>query len=254
MEAGENSDLFAPPEPDQGSTVRSVRLKALLALILLVPAPSIGVVLAMMLDATQGTLIGKGAYFLSKVWILALPVVWLLWVEKDRLSFSPPNKGGFGIAIGLGLLISAVIGLGFWFVGKDYIDPGMLRNAVTTNGIGQPVIYLLFTFGYLSLVNSLLEEFVWRWFVFRQCEKLVGGQAAVICSALFFTIHHVLALKAQMGWTPTILGSLGVFIGGAVWSWCYLRFRSVWPGYVSHLIVDMAVFGLGWYLIFVVAT
>lgn len=224
---------------------------ALLALLLLVPAPSIGVVLAMMIDSTQGTLIGKGAYTLSKIWILALPIIWLLWVEKGKLSWSPPKKGGFGIAIGLGLLISIVIALGFWFIGRRYIDPAMLKDAVTANGIGHPGVYIAFTFGYLALVNSLLEEYVWRWFVFRQCEKLVGGPAAVFCSALFFTLHHILALKAQMGWTPTILGSVGVFIGGAVWSWCYLRFRSVWPGYISHLLVDMTVFGIGWYLIFI---
>ncbi len=54
---------------------------AILALLLLVPAPSLGVALSMMIDGTQGTTLGKGAYFLSKVWILVLPIVWLIWVD-----------------------------------------------------------------------------------------------------------------------------------------------------------------------------
>ncbi|MCZ6837166.1 MAG: type II CAAX endopeptidase family protein [Planctomycetota bacterium] len=244
------SDLYAPPELDTPALEPVNRKLALFALLLLVPAPSLGVFLSMMFEPTQGTLIGKGAYFLSKAWILALPLVWLLWVEKGKISASPPKKGGFGVAIGLGLLIGVVIGLAWWFVGQQYIDTDMLKAAVTANGIGSPLVYLGFTFGYLTFINSLLEEYVWRWFVFRQCERLVGGPAAVVCSALFFTMHHVLALKAQMDWMPTILGSIGVFIGGAVWSWCYLKYRSVWPGYVSHLIVDAAIFGIGWYMIF----
>ena len=72
----------------------------------------------------------------------------------------------------------------------------------------------------------------------------VGG------SALAFTIHHVFALKAQFGWSVTLIASLGIFIGGGVWSWMYARYRSIWPGYVSHAIVDVAVFAIGWMLIF----
>ena len=104
---------------------------ALLALLLLVPAPSLGVALSMMIDGTQGTTLGKASYFLSKVWILVLPIVWLIWVDKVKLRPSPPwparfsvgacaryvgeiirypfgyspaLRGGFGIAAGLGLL------------------------------------------------------------------------------------------------------------------------------------------------------
>jgi hypothetical protein len=243
-------ELIAGPQAGAPAVSPRARRLALVALLLLVPAPSVGVALAMMLDSTQGTLVGQGAYVLSKVWILALPLLWLKLVERQPFSWSPARKGGFGTGIALGLAISAAIVLGYWLIGRHYIDAAMLRDAVNANGIGHPAVYIAFTFGYLSLVNALLEEYVWRWFVFRQCEKLVGGPAAVICSALFFTIHHVLALHAQMGWVPTVLGSAGVFIGGAVWSWCYLRFRSVWPGYVSHLIVDFAVFGVGWWIIF----
>ena len=45
-------------------------------------------------------------------------------------------------------------------------------------------------------------------------------------------------------------GTCGVFVGGAVWNWCYLRYRSIWPGYVSHAIVDAALLAIGWKLLF----
>ena len=43
---------------------------------------------------------------------------------------------------------------------------------------------------------------------------------------------------------------LGVMIGGLVWSWMYMRYRSIWPGWVSHAIVDVAVFGVGAWVLF----
>lgn len=237
-------------EPDPGQTAgRRGRLLALLALLLLVPAPTVGVMLSMVIESTQGTMLGKGAYFLSKGWVLALPLVWLLWVEKGRLSFSPLKKGGLGMGAALGLLVSAVVVGGYWLFGSQFVDGEIVRAAALANGIGEKHIYLPFVC-YLVFVNSLLEEYVWRWFVFRQSEKLVGGPAAVLCSAAFFSIHHLVALQAQMGWTPTLLGTAGVFIGGAMWSWLYLKFRSIWPGFVSHVIVDIAIFAIGWLLIF----
>jgi len=78
-----------------------------------------------------------------------------------------------------------------------------------------------------------MEEYVWRWFVFRKFEVLLGGQLAVPAAALAFTAHHVIVLAAQFDWADRPLGSCGVFIGGAAWSWLYLRYRSIWPGYVK---------------------
>jgi membrane protease YdiL (CAAX protease family) len=45
-----------------------------------------------------------------------------------------------------------------------------------------------------------------------------------------------------------------VFIGGVAWSWCFLRFRSILPGYLSHVIVDIAVLVVGWVLLFAPAS
>jgi membrane protease YdiL (CAAX protease family) len=103
---------------------------------------------------------------------------------------------------------------------------------------------------YLTLVNSLLEEYVWRWFVFRRCEELTSSRTAVVLSGFFFMIHHSIALAAQFRWGVTVGASLSVFLSGMIWSGCYLRYRSIWPGYVSHILADSAIFLVGWWLIF----
>jgi hypothetical protein len=62
--------------------------------------------------------------------------------------------------------------------------------------------------------------------------------------------HHIIALGAQFPPVVTLLGSVGVFFGGAICSWLFLRCRSVWRRYVSHVIADLPFFILSYHLIF----
>ena len=63
-------------------------------------------------------------------------------------------------------------------------------------------------------------------------------------------LFRSIALDFYFDWRVTLLGSSGVFIGGAIWSWIYLRWRNIYAAYVSHVFADLAVFGVGWYLVF----
>jgi uncharacterized protein len=48
----------------------------------------------------------------------------------------------------------------------------------------------------------------------------------------------------------TLLCCAGVFAGGVIWSALYLRYRSIWPGYLSHALADLAIFAIGASLLF----
>ena len=69
-------------------------------------------------------------------------------------------------------------------------------------------------------------------------------------TALFFTIHHTLALAAYVPLWQNALASLGVFAASVIWSWLYARYRSIWPCYVCHVLADVAVFAIGWDVLF----
>jgi uncharacterized protein len=220
--------------------------KALLALALIVPVPSLGVLWSFVI--VPG-LVGQIGYAVCKVWILILPVLWLKRVERAPFSLSPPRLGGFLPSAITGVVISLAIVLVYLWLGRRWIDPESFRSKALERGFGRPIPYLVLV-GYLTIFNALLEEYVWRWFVYRRCEELLPRWVAVAASAAFFTLHHVLALGLQFSWTVTALGSLGVFVGGCVWSGLYARYRSVWPAYVSHAIVDAAIFAIGYAILF----
>jgi hypothetical protein len=227
------------------STSRQRRL-ALTALALLVPVPTAG---ALMAFAIAPGPVGQGVYFAGKLWIAALPVAWLLLVDRGRLSLSPlpPDRRRSGVAtgVGLGLAVAAVI-LGVWeLFGRQLLDPEQLAETVEGAGLTSVTRYVAFAL-YLIFVNSLLEEVVWRWFTTTRCEVLVGPRAAVFLSAGLFTVHHVVAFSIQMSAPAAALSSLGVFLGACIWSWCYVRFRSIWPGWICHAFADLAGLWIGW--------
>lgn len=226
----------------------SLKRQALFALVLLVPVPSLGTAAAMFWWPELA--IGKVLFFAAKIWLVALPLVWRLMVDREPLSWSPARHGGFGVAVASGVLISLLIFLAYALASRSgALDASLLTDRAAKTGLNTLGVYLGGAIYWIT-VNSMLEEYVWRWFVFRKCEVLWGGKVGIVAAALAFTAHHVVALAGQFNWGLTLLASLGVFVGGATWNWLYLRYRSIWPGYVSHAIADVAIFIIGYRLIF----
>jgi len=220
----------------------------MLALLLLLPAPSLGTAASLIFWPEAP--LGKALFVITKLWVSLLPLAWLLLVDRQRPSWSPARKGGFGMAALSGLLIAAVI-LGIYHVALrlGFINPEAIASTAAQTGLNRIGFYIVGAVYWITL-NSLMEEYVWRWFTFRKFEAILPGRLAVVATGLGFTAHHVVALAAQFDWRITLLGSLGVFMGGLVWSWLYLRYRSVWPCYLSHAIVDAPIFWIGYDLIF----
>jgi hypothetical protein len=225
---------------------RELRRRAVAALLLLVPVPSVGTWAALV--AFEGP-VGQVVFALSKAWILALPLLWLLLVDRGRPRVPAPVARGMGAACASGLFIVAAILAGWWLAGRHWVDPAPVREQVIAVGLDSAWKYVAGA-AYWCTVNALLEEYVWRWFVPSRCEALMPRAAAIAASGLFFTLHHVIALRAYFDWRATALGSLGVFLGGATWSWLYLRYRNIWAAWVSHVFADVTVFALGWRIIF----
>ena len=222
------------------------RHRALIALLLLAPIPSLGVIMAMVVAPGP---VGKGLFTVAKLWLLAFPAAWYLLVEKGKPSWSPPHHGGLAVGAVSGIVVSAIIVAGAWVVGVQHMDLAPLRAEVREMGLNTAVPYLAGAAGW-TFVNSLMEEYVYRWFIFRQCETLMKGTAAVFASAAIFTAHHIIAVGQYLDPALAILASAGVFAGGLMWSWLYLRYRSIWPCWISHVLADIAVFGIGWYVLF----
>ena len=241
----------ADPAPGRAPS----RGTAALALLLTAPLPCVGTWLAMV--ALPESTVAKALFMGAKVWLLVAPLLWLRFVERRPIR--PVRWSNRGMIAGhvTGIVIFLGIVGAYLTLGRAWIDTSLMLGKIREIGIDRWWLYAGFAL-YACFVNSLLEEYFWRWFVFRRSEDvLAGGGAkpqatawAVVLAGLLFTAHHVIALSVYFDWRITALASMGVFIGGVTWSTLYLRTGNIYAGWVSHVWADLAIFGIGAWLIF----
>jgi uncharacterized protein len=220
---------------------------AVTALLLCIPVPAIGVLFGMYLFPDTQT--GKTVFLICKIWFFLFPAVWYLFIEKKQFSLSLQRKAGWRTGIISGLCISIVITFTYFMYGNSLVDTASFKHSINKVGLNVPHIYILCALYWIT-INSVLEEYAWRWFVTQKCTQFSMPYIAILLSATFFTLHHILALNIFLPPLAVIICSTGIFIGGLIWSMMYTRYHSIWPGYISHAIVDVAVFGIGAYILF----
>jgi membrane protease YdiL (CAAX protease family) len=224
----------------------SPRLAAAIALLLVVGAANLGIV-ARLYGQQSG---GQALFVATRVWILVLPLFWTWRVDRQSLSPTWPTRQEWRVGGWLGLAMFGMIYIAYAWLGQQWIDVDVARSRAATMGLLNPWLFAAFAV-YFTFVNALVEEYIWRWFVYRKCEVLVSGGWAIALAALCFTLHHVISLFGFTGnWGITVLGSIGVFVAGAIWSGCYLRYQSLWICYISHAWADLAIAIVAWQILF----
>lgn len=126
-----------------------------------------------------------------------------------------------------------------------------IASRISAMGAASPARYLLMTL-FISVAHSFLEEYYWRWFVFGRLRVRWGAPAAGAASSIAFAGHHVIVLHAFIGpgryWWMTLVLSAAVAAGGALWAWLYERSGSLVSPWISHTLVDLGIFAIGYHL------
>ena len=231
---------------DQLTTLDTKR-KAIVALCLILPAPLLGITASLNPPSIGDIQIGKAIWLLMKVWLIAMPVLWLLYVDKGKLSWSATTSKGVIAGLLWSIPVSIAI-LGIYWIAKDALIDPEAKQKIDDLGITSPAQFLLFAI-VMSLGNSLMEEYVWRWFVFSKFKLLVGVYPAILLSAVFFTLHHVVILWNFGSLQLVVVGALGLCVGGVIWGWLYQKYNSIWPGWICHVAADTVIMWITWTII-----
>ena len=217
------------------------RRRAWIAILLIAPIPTFNLLFS---QFTSDGSLSQAVFLLSKILLLAIPLWWYLKLEGNPISWSRPTQGGWGVAAALGLGMGGVILAAWFIIGVRVIDVEAIRTTWGVFGMTDWRI-LLAACLYWIFLNSVLEEFVFRWFITTRAETVFGDSGVVkpiLLSATVFTIHHIIVLAFSVVWWVVVLGTTAIFVSGLLFSWLYLRYRSVWVVWLCHAIADIGLF------------
>jgi membrane protease YdiL (CAAX protease family) len=197
----------------------------------------------------------QAAYAGGKVVQFSFPVVFLAWIDRRLPWPSRPHYRGLALGLGFGLLVAGVM-LAVYFGalrGSPVLakTPASVRHKLEEVHMATPARYAVLAL-FVVVAHSLLEEYYWRWFVFGQLRRLLSLAAAVLLSSLAFMAHHVVVLYVYLPGRFLSLGvpfSLAIAVGGAAWALLYDRSGSIYSPWLSHLLIDAAIFVIGWDLL-----
>ena len=243
----------ASPEASRPDLVPGTANLAALAFGLAFPALLTAVYFVGLADAPRS--LQQGVYLTGKALQFGLPAAWYLRRRSGLRGFGKPSALGalVGIAFGLAVFIAALAlyhGVLVPLAVFEGVPAEAVRAKVAGFGVTGPWRFLALGIFY-SLLHSAAEELYWRGFVFGELRRACRFTCAVLVSSFAFAAHHVILLAVFFGWgSPMTWGlALAVAGGGAFWAVLYQRSGSLVGPWLGHLLVDAAIFAVGWDLV-----
>jgi ABC-2 type transport system permease protein/sodium transport system permease protein len=236
------SDLFRrPSQPRPAPSVAG----ALLCLALLFPATFVAInLLARLGGSIEEELAWKGLANVLLFGGLPLLFVWLGRIQAlsayrlDRLGLA---FWGAALLLGVSLWpIADLIQRALRQLGLG-LDTALLAGASERFQRWREVSPVLIVVGF-AIVPAVLEELFFRGFLFGALLRASGPRAAIIGSALFFGVFHLVdqgLIVVERGLTSTLLG--------LILAWLCWRSGSVIPGMILHAVHNSCLVLLAYY-------
>jgi len=167
--------------------------------------------------------------------LFCAPVLVLIWYRAGRsrgamraLGFAEPvglqpalyGLAGYAVLLALAAILSVAVGL----TGQGQFPvaaQSVIELVQKAHGAPQIAVYLVL----LCVIAPVVEETVFRGFVYAGLRRRFGALLAIPLSALLFGLAH---LSLAIG------GMLAVSVIGALLAYLYERSRTLWPSIIAH--------------------
>ncbi len=157
------------------------------------------------------------------------------------------KKGQLLPALLPGIALYALL-VGGYFLLRPLVDFSRIAGQLSaTAGVTRE--NFLFVSLYISFVNSLLEEFFFRGFVYRGLAGTVHPAVAYGVSAVSFSLYHT-AMMA--GWFPLplfLLALVGLAAGGVLFILLNRQQKNLYPSWLVHMFANFGINTIGFLLL-----
>lgn len=191
-------------------------------------------------------------YFLASSYkiIFLLPLVWRYffhkksWKEALTEGFSWQNyKKYFSHALGWGFLFS-IIYFSAFFVFQNMI-PAELIVQKLQSAAAITATNIVFIGLYIILINSLLEEFFWRGFFFKEMHALHGWLFAYLMTGIGFSLYHVAYFWQWFTYSGIFaIAVAGLFFYSLFMCMLFQKYQDLFTCWIIHALVDIVQIGI----------
>ena len=179
------------------------------------------------------------------VMFLILPILYTLYDKNIKLmdNFKIKSRKSLihsfilGIGVYLGILV-------VYFALKDFIDLSNIIEMLDKDINVNKDNFLLISM-YISFINSLLEEFFFRGFIFLNLKRISGRKFAYIISAFAFSVYH---LAIMGGWFSPIIftiAMIGLFVGALIFNYLNEKGGNIYNSWIVHMMANLSINTVG---------
>lgn len=131
-----------------------------------------------------------------------------------------------------------------YFILRNFIDLDNIQN-ILSDSLNVSKRNFIYVALYISFINSFLEEFFFRGFIFLNLNKTMPQWQAYGISAFAFAIYHVAILANWFNPILFIVALAGLFIGGVIFNWLDEETRSIYNSWLVHMFANFAINTIG---------
>ncbi len=183
----------------------------------------------------------------APIFFLVPIIFWALNKGFSPFSLLRSNIGGLKLGLILGVSIYAAVMI-FYFVAGMFVDLGGIKTSLENNlGINKDNFWGIAL--YVSVVNSFLEEWFFRGFIFSQLSK-TSKVFGYVFSSLSFSIYHIAIMDGMFDMSILVLTLVGLFVGGCIFNYLCQKNNNIYTSWFCHSFANFAMNTIGYIIFF----
>ena len=165
-------------------------------------------------------------------------------ISNSKSSGDKVRQWNSAVMLGASVFIAIIVAYIFM---KQYLDSAQLvlefqeKYKINTGNI---LYYSL----YLAFINSFLEEFFFRGFLFLNMKRLGFRKTAYAFSSFLFAVYHIANFQNWLYPAAFIFALIGLFVGGCIFNYLDDKQETFLNSWLVHICADLAIVSIGLYI------
>lgn len=183
---------------------------------------------------------------IKAITFLFLPTAILksLQIHPIAASFSLRKKNAIALLF-LGAIIYLLI-MGAYALTRNVFDYPSVVMSLSEDQRVDSQSFLRVAL-YISLCNSFLEEYMFRFISFMHLSAYASRRTAYLFSAIMFALYHVAMVGPSFPTQLLIVAILGLAAGGLIFDFIDAKSGNFYPSWIVHMFADFALMTI-WYI------